>query len=196
MDPKTDPGIPHEVVFAAYGRVMAKIGAFEQFLRIALAEHEVARRKASNTPLNTEVFSRRLMKLEFGSLAQQVCDKFGFGSELRDVVKQAKRFRNHLAHEFWAAQFHNMHTDRGRKITCRDCHLYETQFERVAQLIVSATGVDVAAYLAFVAGNADQPEVFKRWEELLDQAENVMRETDPRVLQPMSPPFVGGQQRE
>jgi hypothetical protein len=161
---------------------MAKIGAFEQFLRIALAEHEVARRKKSNTPLNTEAFSRRLMKMEFGSLAQQVCDKFKFEDELREVVKQAKGFRNHLAHEFWATQFHNMHTERGRQITCRDCALYETQFERVADVIIGAAGVDTAAYVAFVAGNADQPEVFKEWDERLTRAEKVMRETAPDVL--------------
>jgi hypothetical protein len=171
-----------EEVFASYGRVMAKIGAFEQFLRIALAEHEVARRKKSGIPLNTEAFSRRLMKLEFGSLAQQVCDKFKFGDDLRAVVKQAKGFRNHLAHEFWATQFHNMHSERGRRITCRDCALYETQFERVAQLIVGAAGVDTASYVAFVAGNANRPEIFKEWEQLLDGAEKVMRETGQQMF--------------
>jgi hypothetical protein len=169
--------VSSNVVFAAYGRAMAKIGAFEQFMRIALAQHEIARCQASGKSLDTDTFARRLMKMDFGSLAQQVCGKFKFDPNMAQVMKDARGFRNHLAHEFWATQFHNMHTDRGRAITMRECVLYEAQFERVANAVVGATNVDAAAYAAFVAGNAERPEIFKEWEELLDNAERIMRET-------------------
>lgn len=167
--------ISADMAFAAYGRVMAKIGAFEQFMRIALAQHQIARCQKAGKELDNETFSRRLMKLDFGSLAHQVSTKFDFGHDLREAVKQLKGFRNHLAHEFWATQFHNMQTDRGRIIVLRGCAIYEKQFEGVANIVIPATGVDAAAYAAFVAGNADRPEIFKDWERLLDNAEAASR---------------------
>lgn len=51
------------------------------------------------------------------------------------------------------------------------------QFERVAYVVDRSTGVDVADYVAFVAGSSDEPEVSKEWEEPLERAEATMRET-------------------
>ena len=172
-----DTELCREAAFAAYGRVMAKIGAFEQFLRIALGRHEIERFKSTGKELNTEAYTAKIMKLDFGSLAHQVCTKFQFDADLRNAVKQAKGFRNNLAHQFWVTQFHNLHTDRGLEIIRRECALYDQQFERLAALVVSATGVDSAHYAAFVRGNSDRPEVFKEWEERLERAESTMRET-------------------
>lgn len=171
----------HVAAFAAYGQVMAKIGAFEQFLRIALAEHEINRRTAAGKQPDLPRLGKRLQKMDFGSLAQQVCDKLKLTPELRQVMKEAKGFRNYLAHEFWAPHFSNLHSARGRMIVERQCKQLERQFDGVATLIVRATELDAAAYVSFVAGNANDENVFREWESRLDIADAALDEAEARL---------------
>jgi hypothetical protein len=161
-------------VFAHYGRVMAKVGAFEQFMRIALAEHELRRCTLAKRSPDLLALSKRLQFMDFGRLAQMVGEKFKFDPALKNILKEAKGFRNYLAHNFWVSHFGNLRTSRGRAIIERECKLYETQFDRVAEIVVSATGVNTEEYTAFVDGTADREDVFKEWEIRLDHADQVM----------------------
>jgi hypothetical protein len=174
----------HSAAFAAYGRVMAKIGAFEQFLRIALAQHEIDRCVGTGKQPNIQRLGKRLLKMDFGSLAQQLCDKFKLASDVRQVMKDAKGFRNNLAHGFWAPHFSNLHSDRGRTIIERQCQQLERQFEGVAMLLVQATGLDTAAYAAFVAGNANDEDVFRGWETRLDIADAALDDAEAGLASP------------
>ena len=146
-------------------------------MRLALAEHDIARAVSQSRELDLQVAAVRLQKLEFGGLAHRVADRFKFRSELRQILKEAKFFRNHLAHTFWVSHFGNLRSERGRKIIERDCKLYELQFDRVAELLVSGTGVDAASYTKFVDGTANLEGVFCEWESRLDHADEVMRDS-------------------
>jgi hypothetical protein len=162
--------------FSAYGRVMAKIGAFEQFMRLALGEHEIRRAKAAGTSPNLQAFGKRVLKMDFGGLAQQVCDKFKFVPELKQAMKEAKGFRNHLAHDFWVSHFANLHSDRGVTIIVRQCKLLERQFDGLSNILVAGTGVNANLYAEWVASNANDELVFAGWESRLDLADRAMRE--------------------
>ena len=164
-------------VFALYGRVMAKIGAFEQFMRIALAEHEIRKAAKAGRDPDLHGFAQKALKFDFGSLAHRVADKYGFSPDLRTILKEAKFFRNQLAHTFWVVHFGNLRSERGLSIIKRECLLYEAQFERVAEILVAQTGVDAPGYSAFVEGTADREEVFIGWEVRLDHADAVMKAT-------------------
>ena len=72
----TKPNV--ERAFQSFGRLMAKIGGLEQFMRIALGEHTVRRMKATGKDDKAELERQatKIMKMDFGSLLQQVCTKF------------------------------------------------------------------------------------------------------------------------
>lgn len=165
-------------VFSHYGRVMAKVGAFEQFMRIALAEHELRRCVIAERSPDLVALSKRLQFMDFGRLAQTVGEKFKFRTDLRNILKEAKGFRNYLAHNFWVSHFANFRTIRGRAIIERECKLYETQFDRVAEIVIAATGVNTEDYTAFVKGTAGREDLFKEWEIRLDHADEVMAATN------------------
>lgn len=170
--------VPANRAFAAFGRALAKIGAFEQFMRIALAKHAIEKAQLSKIPLNQTKITARLMKSDFGTLAQQVCDKFKFDSELREAMKQVKGFRNHLAHEYWSAHFGSLRSERGIAIIVKECSLYERQFERVSEAIVSGTGVDIADYVAFVDETAKDESTLNEWEILLAASHEIFEATE------------------
>jgi hypothetical protein len=161
---------------------MAKIGAFEQFMRIALGEHEIRRRQATATDVDAHAIGKRVFKLEFGGLAQQVCDKLNLSDEIRQVVKQAKEFRNYLAHNFWVAHFSNLHSARGIRIVVLQCEQLERQFDRVTSLIVAATGVNAAGYAAFIQSGANDEQTFREWESRLETANKVFERTESTQL--------------
>jgi hypothetical protein len=163
--------------FAAYGQVMAKIGAFEQLMRLALAKQAIDSALASGKDLDTRAVSCRLLKMDFGSLAQQLCDRFELEGVLRDAVKQAKELRNTLAHNFWVTQFPNLRAERGLQIILRECALYDEQFERVSATLMDAVGFDVAHHAAAFASQSHRPEEIEVWEALLEKAEATMCET-------------------
>lgn len=158
--------------FETYGRLMAKIGGIEQFMRIALGEHAVRRMTASGKIGREEMqhHANKIMKMDFGPLLHQVYTKFKLSSDIHEVLKQAKGFRNDLAHTFWVGQIQNLRSERGTAIIIENCELLERQFEKVADLLIAATGLDAVAYVNFVNANEPDEEVFRGWEVRLEAA--------------------------
>jgi hypothetical protein len=158
--------------FCAYGRVMAKIAAYEQFMRVAIGEHEAL---TDQNPLLVDPEQRRkfvgkILRWDFGSLTQQMCDRFPNSLELRRLLKDAKVMRNYLAHEFWGGHFGNLHTERGIGIIVGECELRELHFEKLSEFFISETGIDTASYIQFVAAEARDEIRLRQWEELIAAA--------------------------
>lgn len=158
--------------FEVYGRLMAKIGGLEQFMRIALGEHLTRRMQASGKTDRSELerHAVKIMRMDFGKLLHQVYTKFKFEPEVLAVLKQAKGFRDHLAHDFWVCNLGNLRSERGTRIIIDHCELLERQFEKVSNLLIAVTGLDAAMYVNFVSERADDAEAFKSWEERLEAA--------------------------
>ena len=114
--------------------------------------------------------ANKIMKMDFGSLLHQVYTKFKLPPEIHEVLKQAKGFRNDLAHTFWVGHFPNLRSERGTAIIIENCELLERQFEKVADLLIAATGLDAIAYVNFVNANEPDEEVFRGWEVRLKAA--------------------------
>ena len=175
LNPSQDVKTPPDTAaaFCAYGQVMAKIAACEQFMRVAIGEHEA---KTVQNPLLTDPERRRkfvgkVMKWDFGSLTQQMCDRFPNSAELRSLLKNAKDMRNYLAHEFWAAHFGNLHSDRGIVIIVSECELRELHFEKLSEFFIAETGINTTSYIHFVAAEAQDEVRLKKWEELMAAAQ-------------------------
>lgn len=170
-----------ERAFRTYGLLMAKIGGLEQFMRIALGER-LTKRMAKSGKNNREEIERevaKIMKKDFGQLLHQVYTKFKFHTDILQVLKDAKGFRDHLAHEFWVCHLGNLRSERGTSIITAHCELLEHQFDKVADLVIAVTGLDAAQYVDFVTGRSGNEEDFKGWEKRLEiarQAETVAAE--------------------
>jgi hypothetical protein len=151
---------------------MAKIAACEQFMRVAIGEHEAL---TDQNPLLVDPERRRkfvgkVMKWDFGSLTQQMCDRFPNSSELRILLKEAKEMRNYLAHEFWTGHFGNLHSERGINIIIGECELRELHFEKLSEFFIAETGIDAANYIQFVANGARDETRLRRSEDLIIKA--------------------------
>jgi hypothetical protein len=168
---------------------MAKIGGLEQFMRIALGEH-LTKRMAKSGRYDRAALGReagKIMKKDFGQLLHQVYTKFQFHTDILQVLKDAKSFRDHLAHDFWVCHLGNLRSERGTAIITAHCELLERQFDKVSDLVIAVTGVDAAQYVNFVAERSENEEDFEGWEERLEAARNaeaVAAETVRKALRP------------
>ena len=160
------PEVNPDRAFLAYGRAMAKIGGFEQIMRLALGEHEIRRAQAAGdaTRERLKIHANRLLKLDFGQLTQRTHDKFKLPPPWREILKDAKQFRNYLAHEFWSPNYGNLRSERGINIIAKHCELIEHHFDVLATGIIEATGVNIGLYIQFVEANAGDEETFRGWE--------------------------------
>lgn len=161
--------------FEAYGRLMAKIGGLEQFMRIALGEHLTRRMTTSGRTdrADLERHAIKIMKMDFGKLLHQVYTKFKFSKDVLQIFKDAKSFRDHLAHDFWVCNLSNLRSERGTRIIIEHCELLERQFEKVADLLIAVTGLDATMYVNFVSERSEDEESFKGWEVRLEAARAV-----------------------
>ncbi|MEA1071082.1 hypothetical protein [Sphingomonas sp. LY160] len=151
--------------FRAYGRVMAKVGALEQYMRIALLEHEQSRCASKGRGHDDlERYVVKVMKYTFGALLQQVHDKYKLGPAFLDTLKEVKSFRDYLAHEFWVAYFPALRTERGRKIIIEHCALYERSFDRVGDVFVAQSGLDITPYITSLDREATSESRLAGWE--------------------------------
>jgi hypothetical protein len=161
-----------ERAFKSYGLLMAKIGGLEQFMRIALGEH-LTKRTAKSGSYDRAALEReaaKIMKKDFGQLLHQVYTKFKFHTDVLQVLKEAKDFRDHLAHDFWVCHLGNLRSERGTEIITEHCELLGRQFDKVSDLVIAVTGLDAAQYVNFVAERAGNDENLKGWEERLEAA--------------------------
>jgi hypothetical protein len=157
--------------FLAYGRSMAKAVGIEQFLRLALMEHEV--RSVSKLPAQPDFtrFLAKLLKMDFGQLLQQVYQKYSLQSEFLAVMRTAKDGRDYLAHNFWIGHLGSLRSERGLRNLVRHCAIIEEQLDRVCHYLIEMTGVDAARFVAFIDMQAQSQEPHDEWEALLAAAE-------------------------
>lgn len=163
---------PHRA-FAAFGRVMAGIAAFEQILRLVLGEFEAAS-LGQKGQHNREALARvgkKILGLDFGGLIHQAYNKLNLCSEILEILKEAKQARNYLAHNFWGANFGHLHSVDGIEIIVRQCLVFESMFRRLAEGIINETNVDVQRYIDHVRTAAAERSVLAEWDRVLLRAE-------------------------
>ena len=117
-------------------------------------------------------FIGRMIGQDFGQLLHLVRSKFKLKPTFLHVMKEAKFFRNHLAHEFWVAHFGNLRSERGRIIIMEHCGLYERNFDRVSDILINATALDAAKYISVLDQQHADEGAFVAWEERLALAKN------------------------
>jgi hypothetical protein len=157
--------------FEAYGRLMTAVAGFEQVLRLILGEFGVAKLERAGKASSEELkkLSTRILRLDMGGLIQQVCDKLGLTPEMRAALKEAKGFRDYLAHNFWGANLSNLHSARGVEIVIAQCQVFETGFREAGALIVQATKVDVLKYVLFLKSSAADEAILAGWEDEINK---------------------------
>ncbi len=166
---------------------MTSVAGFEQILRLILAEFGVAQleRAGKATAEEFKRLSNKILRLDMGGLVQQVCDKLRLPPEIRAALKEAKGFRDYLAHNFWGANLSNLHSTRGIEIVVAQCRLFETGFREVGLLIVRTTEVDVFKYVLFLKSSAADEAILAEWEQQLKE----WLETLKRTMGASHPPF-------
>ena len=150
---------------------MAKAIALEQFLRIALMEHQVRKTTRSSAGVNNRQFSDRLLGMTFGTLRQQVYQKYKLTTEFLDVMQTAKDQRDYLAHNFWIHHLGNLRSQRGLNIIVRHCRTMDRQIDGVADYLIQQTGIDAWRYIGFVDTQSSNAHEHDNWEQLLDASE-------------------------
>jgi hypothetical protein len=154
--------------YLAYGHLMANVGVFEQFMRLALAHLEADKFRA---PEDRAKRSAKLTRMDFGQLLQEVYQKFKLSSDLLTRIKQTKGVRDLLAHSFWVANLGHLQSERGTAIIIRQCRLYDAELARAAQILLTATGLDTSQYFSFLEQRSGEESTFSGWETLLADAE-------------------------
>lgn len=151
---------------------MARIGGLEQFMRIALGEHLTTRmaKVGRHDPADLEREAVKIMKKDFGKLLHEVYAKFKFHAHILQVLKDAKGFRDHSAHDFRVCNSGNLRSERGTAIIVEHCELLQRQFDKVADLVIAVTGLNAAQYVNFVEQHGNNDEDFRGWEERLEAA--------------------------
>ena len=164
LEEQLDP----QPAFLAFGRLFAKVGAFEQFMRVALMQKEVqSGATAKLTDAQRQVWSKRLMRLDFGQLEQRICHQFKLVGDDKAVLKDAKDFRNDLAHNFWQSNFFNLHSKRGIFLVEQQCAQLEVQFEAVLDHLINLTGANIGDYVAWVQTESAKGEHLDELEQLV-----------------------------
>lgn len=155
---------------------MAKVGGLEQIMRLAIGEHEIRRAQAAGdvTRERLQIHANRLLTLDFGQLTQRTLDKFKLPPPWRDILKDAKLFRNYLAHEFWSPNYGNLRSERGLNIIVRHCELLEHHFDVLSTHIIAVTGVDIGLYIQFIETNAGNEDDFRGWETRLSAGDSAI----------------------
>ena len=155
--------------FQAFGRLYAHVITLEQFMRVALAEHEVrSGRYAKLNEAKQDAYSRKMMGLNFGQLLDRVAGAFKLGEIERTVLNDAKGFRHHLAHEFWVNNLVGLHTEQGVSLLAEECEALELQFKLVTELVIAATGLNAKQYVEWTQSRARDPAWFQEKRRLLD----------------------------
>ena len=178
MEPDGAAGAHADRAFAAYGRASAKVQAFEQLMRVALAEHQAGRESRGGKPVGSLKFSKAALDLDFGSLEQRVCNKFKFDAQSRQIMKDARDLRNSMAHDFWIHHLTHIRSERGAAIVVRHAAIMERQIERVTELLILKTGVDAARYIDYLETIARDETKFADHERQLAHVERVFDETE------------------
>ena len=163
---------------AAYGNAMARVQALEQLMRVALGEHE-ARKLIASGGVPSDIFGEKLLNMDFGKLEQRVCAKFDFDPEQREVMRDARGFRNYLAHQFWIHHLGHPGTREGRNLVVRHANLLARQIDRVAWMLIGATNVDAQRYSDFITSRGADPKTLSEWSSLLSEGEAVFDRTEP-----------------
>lgn len=158
---------------AAYGRAMGKVQALEQLMRLALGEHEVRRMQRPGAKPDPAVTGAGLLDMDFGRLEQRVCGKFRFDEEMKEIMNQARGFRNSLAHQFWIHHLLDLNSPRGVAVVIRHAAILERQIDWVAEALIAHTGVQVKSYVEFMAAQRANGESLAGWEAQLAEVEEV-----------------------
>jgi DNA-binding transcriptional regulator PaaX len=166
MTEKLDP----HPAFLAFGRLFAKVGAFEQFMRVALMEREVqSGAVAKMSEQQRRAYSNKLLRLDFAQLEQRICHQFNLSGDDKAVLKDAKSFRNDLAHNFWQSNFGNLHSKRGISLVEQQCAQLEVQFEALGEHLINLTGAKISDYVAWVQAESAKGEHLDELERLVGE---------------------------
>ena len=160
------------------GRLIPNIFcAFEQFMRVALAEQDVASgRWGKLSDEQRAAHSKKVIRLNFGQLLDRVAGSFKLGADEKQVFEDAKGFRHHLAHDFWVSGFMGLHSNEGVALLVEECEALEVQFRVTTELLFSATGIDAAGYVEWTRSRSDDPEWHREKRRLLDDCWRAHRE--------------------
>lgn len=152
--------------FEEYGHLMANIGAFEAFMRVALAQRE-----SPSTDEARAKRSARLTEMDFGQLLQEVYQKFKLPKDFLARIKQTKKVRDNLAHIFWVSHLGRLRSERGTNIILRQLRLFGLEVTRAVDVLLHATGVNTQSYIEFLDGRNEDPSCYVEFEAMLEQAE-------------------------
>ena len=159
-----------QLAFTAFGRLYAKVAAFEQFMRVALATHEVnsgAYAKLSDEQKRSK--SDKILRMDFAQLEQRISNLFCKNADDKAVFKDARDFRNNLAHNFWQNSFSFLHSARGVFLIEQHCAQLEVQFEVLGEHLINLAGTDMAHYVAWVQDQTDMEQHLDEYERLIGE---------------------------
>jgi hypothetical protein len=85
------------------------------------------------------------------------------------VLKEAKSFRNDLAHNFWQSNFGNLHSKRGVYLVEQQCAQLVVQFEALGEHLINVTGAKIDDYVSWVKAQSSNTEHFDELERLIGE---------------------------
>ena len=156
--------------FTAFGRAYAKVAAFEQFMRVMLAHREVesgAYAKLSDKDKRAK--SDSILRMDFAKLEQRISNVFCKNADDKAILKDARDFRNHLAHNFWQSSFGFMHSARGIFLLEQGLAQLELQFEVLGEHLIKLTGTDMDHYIAWVQDQSGMDQHLDEYEHLIGE---------------------------
>lgn len=140
-------------------------------MRLALGEREVGSGRFGKLDAeDRERHVHKVMKLNFGQLRGRIETGFDLNADECLVLKEAQSFRDNLAHEFWAANFSSLHSDEGIALLEEECAILEIQFQKLGDLLISATGLDARSYVEWVRMSASDRAWLDQKRRLIDEA--------------------------
>lgn len=168
--------------FTAFGKVMARIAACEQIMRLALIhrEFETSVRAGNSGSERFGRFVSKLQKKDFGQLSHLIRTQFKLPDDpWLQIFKDAKGMRNSVAHEFWSPNYGLLEFDRGIEIIVRHCTVLDRHFEHLNKGILHVTGLDPRLFIKMVTEPKAVEEAINGFDKLLKNAEEAIADLQP-----------------
>lgn len=90
-----------------------------------------------------------MLRQTFGQLLDKIVGGFALDADQRQILKDAKSFRDYLAHEFWIINLPGLYDEEGLSLIVEQCESLEIQFRLVTQLVFDATQVNAEQYVTW-----------------------------------------------
>lgn len=150
------------------------IALVEEYFRHLLMKAQAVSNPALSDS-KKEKFLARLKRANFGTLLQWVCTDLKLSSEALAILKEARSFRDNLAHHFWYPHFPLLVTKRGAKVLAEELELMENHFVGLLSWLEAETGESLQQLIEFLKSRANDVERIEGFEDLIERLRNTQK---------------------